>query len=131
MGTEDDVDPPHSIDLDSDVDMERDGEDDEEEDEEEEDEEKEDEEEDKDEDDGKEPRTISQREMVNTSAENAYTMVDNEPTVLPEKGHEMEQGQEMRELTPRPKPPPAFPTATNPGASPTTTNSGDSYTQWA
>jgi hypothetical protein len=69
--------------------MERDRDDDVEEDEEEEDEQKEDEEEDKDEDDGKEPRTIGQREMVNTSADDADTMVDNEPTVLPEQGQEM------------------------------------------
>jgi hypothetical protein len=88
--------------------MEWDGDDDEEEDEEEEDEEKEDEgeveeenedeEEDKDEDDGKEPQTIGQGEMVNTSADNADAMVDDEPTVLPE------QGQEMLEHTPRPQP---------------------------
>jgi hypothetical protein len=108
---EDDVDAPDGVDLDSDVDMERDGDNDEEEDEEEEDEEKEDdveveeededEEEDKDddEDDGKEPRTIGQGEMVNTSVHNAHTMLDDEPTVL------HEQGQEMREHTPRPQPP--------------------------
>jgi hypothetical protein len=55
------------------VDMERDGDD-----EVEEDEEKDDEEEgDEDEDDGKEPRTIGQGEMVNTSADNVDTMVDD------------------------------------------------------
>jgi len=37
--------------------------------------------------------------MVNTSADDADTMVDDEPTVLPE------QGQEMRGHTPRPQPP--------------------------
>ena len=37
--------------------------------------------------------------MVNTSADDADTMVDDEPTVLPE------QSQEMREHTPRPHPP--------------------------
>ena len=103
------MDAPDSVDLDGDVDMERDGDADEEEDEEEEDEEKEDEEEveeededekeDKDEDNGKEPRTIGQGEMVSTSADDADTMVDDEPTVLPE------QCQEMREHTPRPQPP--------------------------
>jgi len=51
-----------------------------EEDEQEEDEEEEDE----DEDDGKKPRTIGQGEMVNTSAENVDTMVDDQPIVLPE-----------------------------------------------
>ena len=106
---EDDVDAPDGIDLDGDVDMERDGDDDEEEDNEEEDEEKEDEEEveeededeeeDKDEDDGKEPRTIGPGEMVNTLADDADTVVDDDPTMLPE------QGQEMREHTPWPQPP--------------------------
>jgi len=106
---EDDVDAPDSVDLDGDVDMERDCDDDEEEDEEQEDEEQEDEEEeeeededeeeDKDEDDGKEPRTIGQGEIVNTSADDANTMVDDEPTVLPE------QGQDMCQHTPRPQPP--------------------------
>jgi hypothetical protein len=102
---EDDVDVPDGVDLDGNVDMERDGDDDEEEDEEEEDEEKEDEEEDMDDDDGKEPRTIGQGEMVNTLADDADTMVDDEPTVLPEQCQEIEQGQEMREHTPRSQPP--------------------------
>jgi hypothetical protein len=89
--------------------MERDGDDDEEEDEQEQDEdmqdevevedEDEDEEEDKNEDDGKEPRTIGHGEMVNTSGDDADTMVDDEPTVLPE------QGQEMRKYTPWAQPP--------------------------
>jgi len=91
------------------VDMERDGDNEEEEDEEEEDEEKEaeeeeeeeeeedeDEEDDKDEDDGKEPRTIGQGEMVNTSADDVDNMGDTQPIVLPE------QGKEMREHTQRP-----------------------------
>jgi hypothetical protein len=42
--------------------------------------------------------------MVNTSADDADTMVDDEPTVLPEHGQLMEQGQEMCECTPRPQP---------------------------
>ena len=97
-----DVDAPDGIDLLSDVDMERDSED--EEDEEEDDEEEdevvdEEEDEDEDEDNGKEPRTIGQGEMVNTSADDADTMVDDQPTVLPE------QGQEMCEHTPLPQPP--------------------------
>jgi hypothetical protein len=75
-------------------------------------EEDEDEEEDKDEDDGKEPRTIGQGEMVNTSADDADTMVDDEPTVLPE------QGQEMREHTPRPQPPAPAPRPQTPEPSP-------------
>jgi len=108
MRMEDDVDAPDGVDLDGDVDMERDGDDDEEADDEEEDEEKEDEreveeddedkEEDKDENDGKEPRTIDQGEIVNTLADDADSMVNDEPTVLPE------QGQVMRERTPRPQP---------------------------
>jgi hypothetical protein len=105
MHMEDNVDAPDGIQLEGDVDIERDGDNDEGEDLEEEDEKKEDEEEDKDENDGKEPRTIGQGEMVNTSADNADTMVDDEPTVLPEQGQEMEQCQEMREHTPRPLPP--------------------------
>jgi len=97
---EDDVDVLDGVDLDSDVHMERDGED--EEDEEEEDEKEEevvDENEEEDEDNGKEPRTIGQGEMVNSSADDADTMVDDEPTVLPE------QGQEMGEHSPRPQSP--------------------------
>jgi len=49
-------------------------------------------------DDGKEPRMIGQGEIVNTSVDDSDTMVDNEPTVLPE------QGQKMREHTPWPQP---------------------------
>jgi hypothetical protein len=105
MRMEDDVDARDGVDLDGDEDMEWDGDYDEEEDEEEEYEVKKDEEEDEDEDDGKEPRTIGQGVMVNTSADNADTMVDDEPTVLPEQAQEMEQGQEMREHTPWPQPP--------------------------
>jgi hypothetical protein len=59
----------------------------------------EDEEEEEDEDNGKEPRTIGQGEMVKASAGDAHSMVDNKPAVLPE------QGQQMREHTPRPQPP--------------------------
>jgi len=62
-------------------------------------EEDEDDEEDKHEDDGKEPRTIGQGQMVNTSADCVNTMVDDQPIVLPE------QDQEMREHIPRPQPP--------------------------
>jgi hypothetical protein len=106
MGHE--VDAQGGVDLDGYVDMESDGKDDEEEDKEEEDEgkedeeeveeEDEDEEEDKDADDGKEPRTIGQGEMVNTSADHADSMVDDKPTV------QREQSQEMREYAPRPQP---------------------------
>ena len=97
MRMEDDVDAPDGFDFDANVDMDRDGDDDEEEDEEE-DEKKEDEDEDEDVDDGKEPRTIGQGEMVNTLADDVVTMVDDQPTMLPE------QGQEMREHTPRTQP---------------------------
>jgi len=117
MRMEDDVDAPDGIDLDGDVDMERDGDDEEEEDEKKEDEEEEeevdeDEEEDKDEDDGKEPRTIGQGEMVNTSADDVDTMVDDQPIVLPE------QCQEMREHTPRPQPPAPAPRPQTPDPRP-------------
>jgi hypothetical protein len=106
MSMEDDVDAPDGVDLHWDVDMERDSkveEDKEEEDEKEEDEKEEDEkgeeEVDEDEDNGKEPRTIEQGEMVNTSADDADTMVDDQPTVLPE------QRQEMHLHSPWPQPP--------------------------
>jgi len=76
----DDVDAPDGVDFDGNVDMERHGEDEEDEEEEEEKNEEEvDEEEDEDEDEnnGREPRTIGQGEMVNTSADDADTMVDD------------------------------------------------------
>jgi hypothetical protein len=114
MRMEDDVDAPNGDDLDGDVDMDRDGDDDDEEDEEEEDDKEEevldvdkaedkDQEEDKDEDDGKEHGMIGQGEMLNTSAADVDTMVDDQPIVLPE------QGQEMRGHTPRPQPPVSAP----------------------
>jgi len=117
MRMEDDVDAPDSVVLDGDVDMERDGDDDEEEDEENEDEEEveeedEDEEEDQDKDDGKEPQTLRHGEMVNTSADDVVTMVDNQPIVLPE------QGQEMREHTPRPQHPAPAPRPQTPDSRP-------------
>jgi hypothetical protein len=83
MSMEDDVNAPDGVDLDGDVDMDRDSDDDEEEDEEKEDAE---EVEDQDEDDGNEPLTLGQGEMVNTSADNVDTMVDDQPIVLPEQG---------------------------------------------
>ena len=102
----DDVDAPDGIDLDSNVDMEWDSDNKEEEDEENEDEQEEnedkeedkDEEQDNDEDDGKEPQTIGQGEMVNTSADEVDTMVDDQPIVLPE------HVSEMCGYTPRPQP---------------------------
>jgi hypothetical protein len=100
MCKEVDVDSLDGVDLDGDVDMERDGED--EEDEEEEDKKEEDEKEeevvDEDEDNGKESPTIGQGEMVNTSADDADTMIDDQPTMLPG------QGQERCEHTPRRQP---------------------------
>ena len=45
------------------------------------------------------PTTIGQGEMINTSADDADTMGDDQPIVLPE------QGQGMREHTPRPQHP--------------------------
>jgi len=72
----------------------------------------EDEEEDKDEDDGKEPRTIGQGEMVNTSADDVDTMVDDQPIVL------LEQCQETREHSPRPQPPAPAPRPQTPDPRP-------------
>ena len=102
---EDDVDALDGVDLDGDVNMERDGEDeedeegeDEKEEEEVDEDEKEDEDDDEDEVNGKEPRRIGQGVMLNTSADDADTMVDDQLTVLPE------QGQEMCEHIPRPQP---------------------------
>jgi hypothetical protein len=96
MGMQDDVDAPDGFDIDGDVHMESAGEvgEDEEEDDEKEEEVVVDEDEEENEDNGKEPRTIGQGEMVNTSADDVVTMVDDEPTVR------LEQGQEMREHTP-------------------------------
>jgi len=104
MRMEDDVEVPDGIDVDGDVDMERDGDDDDEKDEEKEDvevveEEDEDEEEDQEEDDGKEPRTLDEAEMVNTSADDVVTIVADQPIVQPE------QGQVMRDHDPRAQPP--------------------------
>jgi hypothetical protein len=107
---EDDVDAPDGDDLAGDGDMEQAGHNEEEQDEQkqhdkeevevdEDKEEDKDEEEEKDKDDGKEPRTIGQGEMLNTSADDVDTMVDNQPIVLPE------HGQEMHEHTPRPQQP--------------------------
>jgi hypothetical protein len=105
MRMEDAVDAPDGVDFDSDVDMERDGDADEVEDEEKEDEEvvdgedeDEDEEENQDEDDGKEPWTLGQVAMVNTSGDDVDTMVHDQPIVVPD------QGQEMREHAPQPQP---------------------------
>jgi hypothetical protein len=101
MCMEDDVDAPDGVDLDGDVEKERDCEHEEDEVEKDEKEEKVvdgDEEEDEDEDNGNEPWTIGQGEMVNTSADDADTMVEDQPTVVPE------QGQEMREHPTRPQP---------------------------
>jgi len=95
MRLEDDVDAPDGVHLDGDVDMDWDGDneaeqDEEEQDEEEEDEDEEDEEQEQDENgnenDGKEPRTISQEVIVNTSADDVDTTVDVKPIVLPGQG---------------------------------------------
>jgi hypothetical protein len=100
MRMEHDVDEPDGVDLCGDVDMKREGDDEVEDDEQEEDEE------DEDEDDGKEPRTICQGDMVNTSADDGDTIVDDQPIVLPEQGQEMQQ--------PRPQPPAPAPWSQTP-----------------
>jgi hypothetical protein len=74
-------------------------EDDEDEEEDKQEEEAKNEKEDKDADDGKQPRTIGQEEMVNTSAYNVDPMVDDQGLVL------HEQGQERCEHTSRPETP--------------------------
>jgi hypothetical protein len=115
MRMEHDVDPPDSIDLDGDVVMELDGENAEDEEEEDEKEEvvmDEGEQEDEDEDNGKQPWKIGQGEMVNTSADNADMMVDDQPTMPPE------QGQEMREDIRRPQSPAPGQRPQSPEASP-------------
>jgi len=79
----DNVDAPGGVYLDGYVDIDRDSEDEVDEDEEDEKEEvldedeEENEDEDEDEDNGKQPRMISQGEMVHTSAYNADTMINN------------------------------------------------------
>ena len=119
-----DVDAPDGVDLDSNVDMERDVED--EEDEEEEDEKEEEEvDEDEEEDNGKEPQTIGQGGMVNTSADDADTMVDHQPTMLPE------QGQVMCEHTPRPQPPAPAPRPHTPELRPRPSTPETHTLQWA
>jgi hypothetical protein len=111
MRMEDDVDASDHVDLHGNMDMEWARQDEEDEDEEDEKEEAVvDEDEQEDEDNGKEPRIIGHSEMVNTSADDADTIVDDEPTVLPE------HGQEIREHTLgtqslRPAPPPQTPEA--------------------
>jgi hypothetical protein len=107
MSMEDDVNAPDGVDLDGNVDFRRhseDEEDEEEEDAKEEDEKKkvvvdENEEESEHEENGKQPRTIGQGEIVNSSADDVDSMVDNQPTVLPE------QSKEMRKHNLRPQPP--------------------------
>ena len=107
---EDNVDALYSSDLNGDVNMERDGDNEKEQDEEQEDgkevqHEDEYEDEDEDDDDGKEPQTISQGEMVNTLGDNVDSMVDDQPTMLPEKSHEMREHTPWRQpLAPGPQP---------------------------
>ena len=69
------------------------------------------------EDVGKEHWTIDQGEMVNPSADNADTVVDDQPILLPE------QVQEMTEHTPQLQPPvPApLPQTLKPGSRPHST----------
>jgi hypothetical protein len=90
MHMEYDVDAPDGVNLDCNLDMEWDSDNEEEEDAEEEDDEvEEDEDEDEDEDDGKEPQTIGQGETLNTLLDHVEHMVDDEPTMLPNRGQEM------------------------------------------
>jgi uncharacterized membrane protein YdbT with pleckstrin-like domain len=90
------VDTPERVDFAREVDMQWDADHDAEEDEvkedeeeEEEEEEEEDEEEDEDECDDKEPQTIGQGEIVNTSGDHIGTMVNIKPIVLPAQGQDI------------------------------------------
>jgi hypothetical protein len=119
MRMQDDVEAPDRVDLDIDVDVERDGKDEEDEEKKDEKEEEvvdEDEEEEEEEDNGKEPRMIGKGEMVNTSADDSDTIVDDAPTMRPE------QCQEMRKHTPQPQPlaPAAWPQTPEPPPVPQT-----------
>jgi hypothetical protein len=119
MGMEDDMDTPDGVDLDGDVDMDRAGEDEEDDDGEDEKveekvDEDEDENKDEDENNGKELWTIGQGEMVNTSANDPDTMIDDQPTVLPDHGQKMCEytpwlqtpAPDTRPHTPEPRPRP-------------------------
>jgi len=106
MCMEDDVDAPAGVDINGDVNMELDGEDGDNEDEEYEMEDVVvDEDEEEDEDNGKEPRTIGQGEIVNASADDVHTIVDDKPSVLPEQCKEMRE-HTQRQQPPAPAPPP-------------------------
>jgi len=124
MHMEEDVDAQDGVDLVGNVHMERDGDEeeeaelekDEEQMEKNEKDEEEEQEEDKDEDDSKEPQTIGQEAVLNTSSDDADTMVDVQAIVL------SEQGQETREDLPRPWPlePAQWPPSTEPCLQPWT-----------
>jgi hypothetical protein len=88
---EDDGEAPHSIDLPGDVNMETNFVTDYEEEEEEEEEQEEDvdKETDVNEDVGKEPQTIGQEEMVNSSADAVDTTIDYQPVIIRKQGEEM------------------------------------------
>jgi hypothetical protein len=88
---EDDGVAPHSIDLPCDVNMDTNFVTDYEEEKEEEEEQEEDVDKEKDvnEDDGKEPQTIGQGEMVNSSADAVDTSIDYQPGMIHKQGEEM------------------------------------------
>jgi len=102
---EDDGEAPHSIDLPGDVNMETKFVTDYEEEDEEEEEQEEDVDKEKDvnEDDGKEPQTIGQEEMVNSSAHNVDTTSDHQAIMIRKQGKEMcEQTSWSEPLLPAP-----------------------------
>jgi hypothetical protein len=88
---EDDGEAPHSIDLPGDVNMETNFVTDYEEEEEEEEEQEEDVDKEKgvNGDDGKEPQTIGQEEMVNSSVHDVDTTIDYQPIMIRKQGEEM------------------------------------------
>ena len=120
---EDNMEATDGIDLDGHVNIERDSDDEDEEGEAEEGEEKQDEveedDDDEDEDDGKDPWTIGQGEMENTSADDVDTIVDDQILLLPE------QLQDDPQINPTATSSSTYPTVTKPEASPKTTNSGN------
>jgi C1A family cysteine protease len=89
MHMQDDLDPPDGGELDGNFDTGQVTADKTEEVEEEEEEMAQHENEGEDDDNGKEPQTIGQAGMVNTSAENVGNWVDDQPILLPEQGQEM------------------------------------------
>lgn len=112
-------DAQYGVDLNDDVDIQMDSDNEEEESGEEDDEKDEDEDEEKDGDEhnGKEPQMIAQGGMVNTLADDADSMLNTQPIILPKRGPGMSDCTPQLEPlaptpwpeTPEPRPPPQTP----------------------